>query len=308
MTSPIIGSSHTETPLTTEEESSCMAMCMATWSVPSMVFKTVLELNVIHVIYAAGPKAQLSAEEIVAHLPTMNPNAAVALDRMLRLLASFTILTCTQSVQSNGSLKTVYGLGPVCQFLAKNDDVISYAAFADLMHDKVMMETWKHLKDIVLDGGNPFEKTYGMGVFDYLGTDSRFYKVFYEGMGHHSTIVMKKILDSYNGFDGVSTLVDVGGATGTDEQSLKLLENCYEALPEEGKVIICDYLVPESPQTNYQARTAFVSDAIMLTLIPGARARTKQEYEALGKEAGFEDFRVICFAFDTWIMEYLKKN
>ncbi|KAL2920677.1 Caffeic acid 3-O-methyltransferase [Bienertia sinuspersici] len=105
MSSSIIGGSHTEIHPTTEEESSCMAMCLATWSVPSMVFKTVLELNVIDIIYAAGPKAQLSAEEIVAQLPTTNPNAAVALDRMLRLLASFTILTCTQSVQSDGSPK-----------------------------------------------------------------------------------------------------------------------------------------------------------------------------------------------------------
>ncbi|KAL2920674.1 Caffeic acid 3-O-methyltransferase [Bienertia sinuspersici] len=337
MSSSIIGSCDTEIHPTTEEEASCMAMCLATWSVPSMVFKTVLELNVIDIIYAVGPKAQLSADEIVAHLPTTNPHAAVALDRMLRLLASFTILTCTQLVQSDGSPKRIYGLGPVCKFLAKNDDEVSYVAYADVMHDKVIMDTWKHLKDVVLEGVTPFKKNHnGTWFFDYLGTDSRFFKVFYNGMDHHSTIVIKKILESYKGFDGISTLVDVGGATGLtlnfirakypsikgvkhvggdmyesvpkgDAIFMKLLKNCYKALPEEGKVTICEYVVPESPKTSYQAHTAFIWDAIMLTF-PGGRARTKQEYEALGKEAGFEVFRVVCFACDTWVMEYLKKN
>ena len=70
------------------------------------------------------------------------------------------------------------------------------------------------MKDAVLEGGVPFRKNYGQCIFDYLGTDSRFYKVFYDGMDHHSTIVMKKIMDIYQGFEGINTLVDVGGATG----------------------------------------------------------------------------------------------
>ncbi|XP_057547158.1 caffeic acid 3-O-methyltransferase-like [Amaranthus tricolor] len=362
--SSIIGNDVTQVKPTTEEEASCMAMCLATWSVPSMVFKTVLELHVIDIIYAAGPDAQLSAADIVAQLPTKNPNAASMLDRMLRLLASFTILTCTHNVGPDGRALRLYGLGPVCQFLAKNDDEVSYAAFATLMHDQVIMDTWVHLKDAVLEGGVPFRKNYGQCIFDYLGTDSRFYKVFYDGMDHHSTIVMKKIMDIYQGFEGINTLVDVGGATGltlsmiiakypsikainfdlphiirdaptypgvehvagnmydsvpkgdaifmkwtfqsgTDEQCEKLLKNCYESLPEDGKVIICEYVMPETPETSYQAHTAFIWDAIMLTF-PEGKSRTKQEYEELGKQAGFHTFRVVGFACDTWVMEYLK--
>ncbi|KAL2920665.1 Caffeic acid 3-O-methyltransferase [Bienertia sinuspersici] len=316
----------------TEEESSCIAMNLATWAMPSIVFKTILELNVIDIIFAAGPKAQLSAEEIVAHLPTTNPNAAVALDRMLRLLGSFGILTCSQSVQSDGRRKQL-----------------------------------KHLKDAVLEGVTPFVKAYGMDLFEYSGKNSKFYKVFYDGMDHHATTVMKTILETYKGFDGISTLVDVGGATGvtlnmirskhpsikainfdqphiikdaptfpgvehvggdmyesvpkgdamfmkwtfqlgTDEQCLKLLKNCHKALPKTGKVIVCDGVIPESPKPSYQDQAIFLTDINLLALIPGGRLRTKQEYEALGKAAGFEAFRMVCFACDTWIMEYLKKD
>jgi hypothetical protein len=80
--------------------------------------------------------------------------------------------------------------------------------------DKILMESWYYLKEAVLDGGIPFNKAYGMTAFEYHGTDPRFNKVFNRGMADHSTITMKKILDTYTGFDNLKSLVDVGGGTG----------------------------------------------------------------------------------------------
>lgn len=87
---------------------------------------------------------------------------------------------------------------------------------------------------------------------------------------------------------------------------MKLLKNCYAATPEDGKVIICEYVVPELPEHSPSAHTSFIFDAIMLTF-PDGKARTIQEYEALGKEAGFHCFKVVSYACDTWVMEYFKK-
>lgn len=53
-----------------------------------------------------------------------------------------------------------------------------------------------------------------MTAFEYHGTDPRFNKVFNRGMSDHSTITMKKILEDYKGFEGLKSLVDVGGGTG----------------------------------------------------------------------------------------------
>lgn len=53
-----------------------------------------------------------------------------------------------------------------------------------------------------------------MTAFDYHGTDPRFNKVFNQGMSNHSTMTMKKILETYQGFDALKTVVDVGGGTG----------------------------------------------------------------------------------------------
>lgn len=70
------------------------------------------------------------------------------------------------------------------------------------------------MKEAVLEGGIPFNKAYGMTAFEYHGTDPRFNKVFNKGMSDHSTITMKKILETYKGFEGLTSLVDVGGGTG----------------------------------------------------------------------------------------------
>jgi O-methyltransferase len=83
------------------------------------------------------------------------------------------------------------------------------------------------------------------------------------------------------------------------------LKNCHEALPEEGKVIVCDYVVPDSAETSYRARTAFNFDLLVMLLL-GSGGRTTQEFEILGKKAGFEVFRFICFASDIGVMEFLK--
>jgi caffeic acid 3-O-methyltransferase len=70
------------------------------------------------------------------------------------------------------------------------------------------------LKDAVLEGGIPFNKAHGMTSFEYHGKDLRFNKVFNKGMSDHSTITMKKILETYKGFEGLTSVVDVGGGTG----------------------------------------------------------------------------------------------
>lgn len=66
----------------------------------------------------------------------------------------------------------------------------------------------------MLEGGIPFNKAYGMTAFEYHGKDPRFNKIFNNGMSSHSTITMKKILETYRGFEGLNSLVDVGGGIG----------------------------------------------------------------------------------------------
>ncbi|XP_058086976.1 caffeic acid 3-O-methyltransferase-like [Magnolia sinica] len=351
---------------TSNDEEECMfAMQLASASVLPMALKAAIELDVLEIIAKGGPGAHLSPYEIASQLPTQNPEAPTMLDRILRLLASYSVLTCSLLTHDDGRVERLYGLAPVCKFLVKNQDGVSIAPLVLMNQDKVLMESWYHLKDAVLDGGIPFNKAYGMTAFDYHGTDPRFNKVFNRGMADHSTITMKRILETYKGFEGLKKVVDVGGGTGailnmivskyphikgtnydlphvvadapdypgvthvggdmfasvpsgdaifmkwilhdwSDEHCAKILKNCYKALPDSGKVIIAESILPVAPETNLAAQGVFQLDNIMLAHNPGGKERMEKEFEALAKGAGFASFKVICCTYGTWVMEFLK--
>ncbi|GAB4858622.1 Caffeic acid 3-O-methyltransferase [Ancistrocladus abbreviatus] len=196
------------------DEACSYAMTQTSGSVPPMVLKAVIELGVLEIIKKGGPGAHLSSAEIADQLPTHNPDAAVMLDRMLRLLSSYSVLTHSLRTLPDSRVEGLYGLASVCKFLAKNEDGVSLGAFCLMSQDKVLIESWYHLKDAVLEGGIPYERAYGMTPFEYHGTDPIFNKIFNNAMSNHSTIITKKILETYNGFEGISTLVNIGGGIG----------------------------------------------------------------------------------------------
>lgn len=70
------------------------------------------------------------------------------------------------------------------------------------------------MNDVILEGGIPFDRAYGMNAFEYPATDQRFNWVFNQAMSNHTTLIIKKILDIYKGFEGLKVLVDVGGGIG----------------------------------------------------------------------------------------------
>ncbi|KAK1551305.1 hypothetical protein Q3G72_033641 [Acer saccharum] len=85
------------------------------------------------------------------------------LDCILRLLASYSILTCSlRSLPDDKKFERLYALSPVCKFLIKNQDGVSLSDVFLLNQDKVLMESWHHLKDALLKGKIPFNFAYRM--------------------------------------------------------------------------------------------------------------------------------------------------
>ncbi|KAG1359337.1 Tricetin 3',4',5'-O-trimethyltransferase [Cocos nucifera] len=355
------------------DEAACLyALLLASSSVLPMTLKAAIELDLLEIIVKAGPGAKLSPAEVAAQLPTENPMAATMLDRMLRLLASYNILTCSAEADADEKPLRRYGAAPVCKWLTKNEDGVSMAAVSLMNQDKILMESWYYLKDAVLDGGIPFNKAYGVTAFEYHGTDPRSSRVFNEAMKNHSTITTKKLLEFYNGFEDVKVLVDVGGGTGaiihmitskypnikginfdlphviseapafpgvehvggdmftsvpsgdaifmkaslakrlyimhdwSDELCTKILKNCYKALPDNGKVILAECILPVAPEPTPSAQGFLIADMIMLAHNVGGKERTAEEYEALAKAAGFTGFKAhYCFAA-IWVIDFTK--
>ncbi|CAN6460679.1 unnamed protein product [Victoria cruziana] len=96
----------------------------------------------------------------------------------------------------------------------------------------------------------------------------------------------------------------------SDEECKKVLKNCYEALPEDGKLILCDTVVPEEADDSERTRMMLVEDIFLMAIYAADfRNRTESEYRRLGEAAGFGGFRAF-YNFDhlLTLMEFKKQS
>ncbi|GAB4844712.1 hypothetical protein Ancab_040094 [Ancistrocladus abbreviatus] len=356
-------SSAVETRLS-DEEAFLQALNTSSSLLFAMTFRSAVELGLLEIIAKAG--RGLSAAEIAAQLPTENPNASDMLERMLRLLASYSFLNCIVVAASNGvDSQRLYEVAPMGKFFVPNEDGASLAHGFSVIHCKAYMDSWDKLNEAILKGGVPFHLANGVGMFEYAGRDPSFNKEFNTTMTNLSSLAMKNIMESYKGFDGISQLIDVGGGLGDalktitshyphikgisydlphviaqaisspgvefiggdmfhsvpsgeviwmkwvlhtwdDDRCIKLLKNCYKALPDNGKMIVVDIVTPEEPDTTSYAKYAFISDVTMMAFNSAGKERTLKEFWSLANAAGFTTVKLACRVHDSSVMEFYK--
>ncbi|XVF33073.1 hypothetical protein REPUB_Repub17cG0136800 [Reevesia pubescens] len=343
-----------------ESETYSFTKQLVTGIVLPMALKTAIDVGVFEIIAKAGPGAKLSATDIAAQMPTKNQGAPIMVDRIARLLASHNVLGC-----SLVGPERHYSLIPVSYSFVSKQDGVSLAPLMALFHDKVYLESWSQLKDAILEGGIAFDRVHGTTMFEYIGLDARFNQLFNTALLSSNTIITKKIVESYKGFEGIKQLVDVGGNLGitlhhitskypnikginfdlphviqcaspypgiqyvagdmfesvpegdaifmkwilhdwSDEHCLRLLKNCYKAIPNNGKVIVVEQIIPAIPETTISEKAIFQGDVLMMTQSTGGKERTKEEFMALATEVGFTSVKFACFVCDCWIMEFYK--
>lgn len=92
----------------------------------------------------------------------------------------------------------------------------------------------------------------------------------------------------------------------SDEKCVALLKNCHKALPENGKVIILDMILPEEPESSVAAKYVSIVDNSMF-IQAGGRERTEKQFEKLCKSSGFSSFRVAARALSVYgVIEFYK--
>ncbi|XP_057439722.1 cathecol O-methyltransferase 1-like [Lotus japonicus] len=350
-----------------DDESFSYAIQLANSVVLPMALQSATQLGVFDVLQKAGPDAKLSADQIASQLSCNNPQAPPMLDRLLSLLASHSVINCSviQDQHNLGSFQRLYTITPVSRFFARDSDAVSLGPFLDLFHDKVFLASWSQLKDAIQEGGIPFNRVHGTHAFEYPSLDLRFNQVFNTAMINHTTLVMKKVVECYRGFEDIKRLVDVGGGLGininlitskyphiqginfdlphvienapsypgvehiagdmfervpkgdaiflkwilhdwSDEHCLKLLKNCYAAVPDDGKVIVVEAVLSIVPENNPTWKSVSQIDVMMMTQNPGGKERTEQEFMELATAAGFSGIRYECYVRSFWVMEFFK--
>ncbi|KAE8722088.1 Caffeic acid 3-O-methyltransferase 1 [Hibiscus syriacus] len=91
-----------------------------------------------------------------------------------------------------------------------------------------------------------------------------------------------------------------------DDKCVKLLKNCYKAIPENGKVIVAEPVVPAMPESTPFLKVAFLHDVLMMAQFAGGEERSKEKLVALATEAGFKSVKFDCCVVNVWIMEFYK--
>ncbi|KAJ0054087.1 hypothetical protein Pint_02354 [Pistacia integerrima] len=80
-----------------------------------------------------------------------------------------------------------------------------------------------------------------------------------------------------------------------DEESLKILERCREAIPSKekgGKVIIIDLAIGMEDQSEESTETQLCFDMLMMSLFNTGKERSVEEWKKLFLEAGFTHYKI----------------
>jgi len=92
-----------------------------------------------------------------------------------------------------------------------------------------------------------------------------------------------------------------------DENCVKILTKCYEALPPDGKVIALGNVLPEVINFEGADHIALQSDIHMMAFNEsGAREHTESDYRMLGLAAGFTKVEVVCKVEMISVIEFQK--
>ncbi|XP_074314982.1 trans-resveratrol di-O-methyltransferase-like [Silene latifolia] len=177
----------------------------------SMALKCAIQLQIPDAIHKHGKPMTLS--ELVTAL-ALSPTKAASLYRIMRLLVHSNFLSKSKLV--NG--EETFDLTVNSKLLLK-DHPMTLAPFTLALLDPILTEPAHYLASWFQNNDeSPFHTAHGIGVWDYAGTEMRFNEYFKKAMASDAKFVGDILLGNieFKGlFEGVGSLVDVGGGTGT---------------------------------------------------------------------------------------------
>ncbi|CAN1175646.1 Caffeic acid 3-O-methyltransferase 1 [Linum perenne] len=318
-------------------------MQLATASVTPMALKAAIELGVFDIINSAGAGVGTMAAAAAADVDDRVDSIAERLDPILQLLSSHSILTCDD--RGDGLIRRSYGLAPVARFFVKGGGG-SLGPLVCMIQDRVVLDACgdymgkdprfreaffgsiSELSPLIMEA---FLERYSNGGFQSVET------LVDVGGGNGSSIhlissrvpTIRKainfdlpfVLEKSTLYSGVEHVagdmfesVPKGDAIfmkwilhlWDDEQCLKILSNCYNALPENGKVVAIDALVPETSNEATDHKALLQFSLYRMNTKPQGKERTLTQFDSLAKQVGFSRARIACYAYNFAVFEFIK--
>lgn len=172
-----------------------------------MALKCAVDLGVADAIHKHG--RPMSIPQLAEKL-SLPPAKAPCLARLLRLLEHLGFFES----ESDEKRERSYGLTPASRSLVADGG----SRFVRLILHRAMLSPWSELSAWFLDDGakTAFHIANKMSLWEYAGSDPQFNATFNDAMAYDSEMVTNLIVERCGEvFDGVGTLVDVGGGKGS---------------------------------------------------------------------------------------------
>lgn len=174
----------------------------------SACLKCAVQLGIADAIEKHGKPMSLS--ELTSTLP-IHPSKSPYLYRLMRILVYSGFFT-------DGI--TGYALTPAARLLLQ-DEPLNARDLVLMVLDPVMVKPWNALSDwfqnsIDDEKEAPFDTAHSKNFWEYNAEEPRLRKLFNDAMASDSNLITKVLMqDCKFVFEGLTSLVDVGGGTGT---------------------------------------------------------------------------------------------
>ncbi|MCL7035707.1 hypothetical protein MKW94_027932 [Papaver nudicaule] len=225
----------------------------------SLVLRCAVEIGIADII--KNNNGSITLAQLSSKLPIPNVNSE-HLHRILRYLVHLNILhqeTC------NGGVDKVYSLKPAGTLLSR-DAERSMVPMILGMTQKDFMVPWHFIKEGLENSGKTtaFEIAMGIDIWKYLEDKPDQSQLFNEGMAGETRLLTKTLIeDCRDMFQGLDSLVDIGGGNGTTIMAI------YKAFPG----IKCTlYDLPHVVANSHEHPNIEKMSGDMFEFVPSAQA------------------------------------
>ncbi|GLT41059.1 hypothetical protein SLA2020_151490 [Shorea laevis] len=178
----------------------------------SMSLKCAVDLGIPDVIHSHS--YPMTITELIAALQ-INAKKAPCIQRLMCILVHSGFFTC-QKLRKNNQ-EDGYSLTSASRLFLKNEPT-SVTPIMNLLLDPMLTKPWYHLASwLQNDDINPFYTQHGTTFWGCASSNPKLNHFFNNGMASDSQLVGKVLVDDKHRkvFEGLSSLVDIGGGTGT---------------------------------------------------------------------------------------------
>ncbi|KAK1556276.1 hypothetical protein Q3G72_001905 [Acer saccharum] len=189
--------------------------------ISSMSLKCAVELGIPDILHNHGGQP-ITLPELVSALK-IQPTKAGSIYRLMRLLVHSGFFCVTKKSthddhdQEEEEEEEAFSLTPSSRLLLK-DNSNCLSTFVLAMHDPAFSTPWQSLAGWFREDGHittPFESAHGLNFWDYGEQNPEFNTLFSKAMASDSQMANLVVKDCKPIFEGLNSLVDVGGGTGS---------------------------------------------------------------------------------------------